>query len=97
MTDKTVSASLNAVDQMVFPFRALETQKQWMQRLMQNPKDLSIWKTAATVGRAATVGWLLITVYHSFLTVGNWTNSLPEKPSRCWNGPFQKFGEPNST
>ena len=29
-TDNTVTGSLNAVAQMVFPFRALEIQKQWM-------------------------------------------------------------------
>jgi hypothetical protein len=49
--DKTVSASLNAVAQMVFPFRALETQKQWMQHRMPKPKEHSIQKTVATVGR----------------------------------------------
>jgi hypothetical protein len=30
ITDETISASLNAVARMVFPFRALETPKQWM-------------------------------------------------------------------
>jgi hypothetical protein len=40
LTDKTVSLSLNAVAQMVFPFRSLETQKQWMQRCMQKPEEL---------------------------------------------------------
>jgi hypothetical protein len=34
ITDENISASLNAVAQMMFPFRALETQKQWMQRRM---------------------------------------------------------------
>jgi hypothetical protein len=51
ITDETVSESLNAIAQMGFPFRALETQKQWMQRCMQRPKELSIWKTVAAVGR----------------------------------------------
>jgi hypothetical protein len=51
ITDETVSASLNAVAQMVFPFRALETQKQCMQHCMQKPKELSIGKTVAAVGR----------------------------------------------
>jgi hypothetical protein len=30
VTDKTVEEGLNAIAQMVFPFRALETQKQWI-------------------------------------------------------------------
>ncbi len=50
-TYKIVFAGLNAVAQMVFPFRALESQKQWMGRCMQKPKDLSIRKTVAHVGR----------------------------------------------
>jgi hypothetical protein len=51
ITGKTVTASLNAVAQMVFPFRALETQKQWMRCRMRKPKELLIRKTVATVGR----------------------------------------------
>jgi hypothetical protein len=51
ITDETVSASLNAVSQMVFPFRALETQKQKMQCCMQKPKELSIRMTVAAVRR----------------------------------------------
>jgi hypothetical protein len=51
ITDKTLSASLNAVAQMMFPFRALETQKQWMQCCMQKPKELSIQKTVAGIER----------------------------------------------
>jgi hypothetical protein len=51
ITDKTVEEGLNAVAQMVFPFRALETQKQWMRRCMRKPKELSIRKTVAAVRR----------------------------------------------
>jgi hypothetical protein len=51
ITDETVEEGLNAVAQMAFPFRALETQKQWMQRRMQKPKELSIRKYVAAVGR----------------------------------------------
>jgi hypothetical protein len=51
ITNETVEEGLNAVAQMVFPFRALETKKQWMQRRMQNPKKLSIRETVAAVGR----------------------------------------------
>lgn len=50
-TEETVFAGLNAVALTVFPFRALESQKQWMRRRMQKPKDLSIRKTVAAVGR----------------------------------------------
>jgi hypothetical protein len=51
ISDKTVEEGLNAVAQMVFPFRALEAQKQWMQRRMRKPKELPIQKTVAAVGR----------------------------------------------
>jgi hypothetical protein len=51
LTDKTVEEGLNAVAQMVFPFRALETQKQWMQCRMRKPCKLPIQKTIAGVGR----------------------------------------------
>ena len=51
LTDETVEEGLNAVAQMVFPFRALETQKQWMRRRMRKPKELPIRKTVAAVGR----------------------------------------------
>jgi hypothetical protein len=39
ITDGTLSMSLMAVVQIVFPFRALETQKQWMRRRIQKPKQ----------------------------------------------------------
>jgi hypothetical protein len=51
LTDKTFGEGLNAVAQMVFPFRALEIQKQWMQRRMRKPYELPIQKTVAAVGR----------------------------------------------
>jgi hypothetical protein len=44
LTNKTVEEGLNAVAQMVFPFRALETQKEWMQQCMRKPKELPIRK-----------------------------------------------------
>jgi hypothetical protein len=50
-TDEMVTESLNDVAHMVFPFRALETQKQWMQRRMRKPKEFLIRKTVAAVGR----------------------------------------------
>ena len=51
ITDETVEDGLNAVAHMVFPFRALENQKQWMRRRMKKPKELSIRKYVAAVGR----------------------------------------------
>jgi hypothetical protein len=51
ITDKTVEDGLNAVAHMVFPFRTLENQKQWMRRRMRKPKELSIRKYVAAAGR----------------------------------------------
>jgi hypothetical protein len=51
LSDEIVLQSLNAVALTVFPFRALETQKQWMRRRMRKPKELSLRKTVAAVGR----------------------------------------------
>jgi hypothetical protein len=51
LTDETITASLNAANQMMFPFRSLETQKQWMRCYMRKPKELLIWKTVAVVRR----------------------------------------------
>jgi hypothetical protein len=51
ITGETVEEGLNAVAQTVFPFRALEIQKQWMRRRMQKPTELSIRKTVAAVRR----------------------------------------------
>jgi hypothetical protein len=51
ITDETVEEGLNAVAQMVFPFRALENQKQWMRRRMRKSKELSIRNVVAAVGR----------------------------------------------
>jgi hypothetical protein len=90
ITNKTVEEGLNAVAQMVFPFRALETQKQWMRRRMRNPRSFQF-------ERPWFLSEDLTTVYQSFLTVRNQTNSLPEKSLRYWNAPFPKVGEPNST
>jgi hypothetical protein len=89
ITDETVEEGFNAIAQMVFPFRALENQKQWMQRRMQKPKELSIRKYVAAVGRLNNS----LPVFPN----SKETNSLLEKSSRYWNGPFPKIGEPNST
>jgi hypothetical protein len=89
--DKTVEEGLNAFAQMIFPFRALETQKQWMQQCMQKPKELPIQKTAAAVKM------LKSTAYHSFLAVKSRINSLLEKSLKYWNGPFRNHGEPSLT
>jgi hypothetical protein len=51
ITDEIVEDGLNAVAHMVFPFRALENQKQWMRRCKKKPKELSIQKYVAAVGR----------------------------------------------
>jgi hypothetical protein len=41
LTADHVEESLRAVTTIVFPFRALETQKQWMNKYMKKPFDLS--------------------------------------------------------
>jgi hypothetical protein len=51
LTDKTIGEGFNVVSQMVFPFRAFQTQKQSMQRRMRKPYELPIQKTFAAVGR----------------------------------------------
>ena len=51
MTQEHVEISLCAVTTVVFPFRALETQKQWMNRSMRKPFDLGSRKAAAALSR----------------------------------------------
>jgi hypothetical protein len=51
MTEEHVEVALRAVTEIVFPFRALETQKQWMNRHFKKPFDLEIKKTAAALSR----------------------------------------------
>jgi hypothetical protein len=90
ITDKTVEEGLNTVAQMVFPFRVLETKNSGCGVACESPRSFQF-------GRP----WLLLedltTFCQSFLTVRNWTNSLPGKSWRYWNGPFPKSGEPNLT
>jgi hypothetical protein len=51
MTLEHIEESLRAVTDIVFPFRALEVQKQWMTRYMRKPYDLSTKKMAAALSR----------------------------------------------
>jgi hypothetical protein len=51
MTNEHIETALQAVTAVVFPFRALEVQKQWMLRNMKKPHDLSMRKTAQAVSR----------------------------------------------
>ena len=51
ITVKMVETALDAVTLAVFPHRALEIQKLWMQRGMKKPFELSTRKTAAAVTR----------------------------------------------
>ncbi len=41
LTEDHVEEALRAVTETVFPFRALETQKQWMSRYMKKPYDMT--------------------------------------------------------
>ena len=51
MTLEHIEISLRSVTDIVFPFRALEVQKQWMTRYLKKPYDLSTKKTAAALSR----------------------------------------------
>lgn len=51
MTTEHIEMSLRSVTEIVFPFRALETQKQWMTRHFKKPYNLSSKKTAAGISR----------------------------------------------
>jgi hypothetical protein len=51
MTLEHVDKSLRAVTDIVFPFRAMETQKQWMSRHMRKPYDLPMKNFEQAVSR----------------------------------------------
>ena len=51
MTLDHIEESLRAVTDIVFPFRALENQKQWMNRYMKKPHDLPTKSFVAAVSR----------------------------------------------
>ncbi len=48
-TIASVQSALDAVADMVFPHRALELQKNWMQRGLRNPRDFTAKKTLAAI------------------------------------------------
>jgi hypothetical protein len=50
-TTEHIEIALRSVTEIVFPFRALETQKQWMTRHFKKPYSLSAKKTAAGISR----------------------------------------------
>jgi hypothetical protein len=51
ITIEHIETALRAVTTIIFPFRALEIQKQWMTRSMKKPYDLTTRKTAAALSR----------------------------------------------
>ena len=51
ITPEMIVTAMDAVTATVFPHRALEMQKLWMNRGMKKPYDLSTRKTAATITR----------------------------------------------
>jgi type IV secretory pathway VirB10-like protein len=51
LTIEHVETALRAVTTVVFPFRALEVQKQWMLRSMKKPYDLSTRNTASALSK----------------------------------------------
>jgi hypothetical protein len=90
ITNKTVEEGLNAVAQMVFRSEHWKTKNIGCDVACGSPRSFQF-------ERQRLLSEDLTTVHQSFLTVRNRTNSLPEKSSRYWNGPFPKVGEPNST
>ena len=51
MTAEHIELSLRSVTEVVFPFRALENQRQWMHKEFKKPYNLSAQKTAAGLSR----------------------------------------------
>ena len=51
MTQNHIDLALWAVTTIVFPFLALETQKQWMARAFKKPYDLTSQKPATALSR----------------------------------------------
>jgi hypothetical protein len=51
LNDEKIKLALDAVTRTVFPHRALEIQKLWMQRGMRKPPELGIRKTVASITR----------------------------------------------
>ncbi len=51
LTDENVNEALLALSETIFPHRALEVQKLWMQRGMRKPLELSTRKTASAISR----------------------------------------------
>ena len=51
LTEEHVSKALSALAASVFPHRALEMQKEWMQRSMKKPFNLSAQRTAAAISQ----------------------------------------------
>jgi hypothetical protein len=51
LTTDHVEQAISAVSSTVFPHRALETQRQWMQRYMKKPRDMSARNTSAAISR----------------------------------------------
>jgi hypothetical protein len=51
LTLEHVQGALEKLSTIVFPFRALETQRSWMNRMMRKPFDLSTCKTASALSR----------------------------------------------
>ena len=51
LTMDLVTTALAEVSKTIFPFRALESQKQWMRKNMRKPQELSTRQTAAALSR----------------------------------------------
>ena len=51
LTNELIEVALASVAAIVFPHRALETQRLWMNRIMRKPYDLSTRKTASALSK----------------------------------------------
>jgi hypothetical protein len=71
LTEDHVKKGLRAVTEAVFPFRALETQKQWMSRYMKKPYDM----TAKTMTNAKA----RLTISCPTFRTPEWRINTPER------------------
>jgi len=81
-----VNKALEAVTHTVFPYRALETQRLWMNRKMFKPSELTTRQMAASINR-------LNNALPFFQQEPNRPSSLRWKSSGYWNGLYMLHGE----
>jgi hypothetical protein len=88
MTSTHVDTALNGVATTVFPHRALEIQKLWMNRRIFKPTELTTRQTAAAINRLNNA---LVPLF----PLGTDTSKFLD--TETWNGPYRQHGVPSST